>query len=54
MVNNDKTNIIPHIEITSNRKSNEPIPPLTVIDSKNKGESMKEDNMISLMDGIFY
>jgi hypothetical protein len=50
----EKSNLIPHIELTEQVKSNEAIPPLTVLDIKNRGESMKEDKMVSLMDGVVY
>ena len=50
----EKSNLIPHIELTEHVKSNEAIPPLTVLDFKNRGESMKEDKLVSLMDGVVY
>lgn len=49
-----KSNLIPHIELTKHVKSNEAIPPLTVLNFKNRGESMKEDKFVGLMDGVVY
>jgi hypothetical protein len=50
----EKSNLIPHIDLTVHVKSNEVIPPLSVLDLKNRGESMKEDKLVSLMDGVVY
>ncbi len=50
----EKSNLIPHIQLTEQVKSNEAIPPLTVLNFKNRGESMKEDKFVGLMDGVVY
>jgi hypothetical protein len=40
--------------LTEHVKSNEAIPPLTVLNFKTRGESMKEDKLVGLMDGVVY
>lgn len=51
---NDKTKEIPHIILSEQIKSLEALPPISTIDLKNKGETMKNDKWIGLMDGVIY
>jgi hypothetical protein len=44
----------PRIELSERVKSNEALPPITTLDLKNRGESMREDKMVGIMDGVVY
>jgi len=44
----------PRIELSECVKSNEALPPITTLDLKNRGESMREDKMVGIMDGVVY
>ncbi len=50
----DKASVRPQIELSEHIKSNEALPPLTTLDLKNRGESMREDKLIGIMDGVVY
>lgn len=50
----EKANERPRIELSEHVKSNEALPPITTLDLKNKGESMRKDKLIGLMDGVVY
>jgi hypothetical protein len=50
----EKSNARPKIELSEHVKSNEDLPPLSTLDLKNRGESMREDRLIGIMDGVFY
>ncbi|MEN9998048.1 MAG: hypothetical protein RI922_1038 [Bacteroidota bacterium] len=44
----------PRIELSERVKSNEVLPPLTTLDLKNRGESLREDKLVGIMDGVVY
>lgn len=44
----------PHIDLSERVKSKEVLPALSTLNLKNKGESMKEDKLVGLMDGVKY
>jgi hypothetical protein len=50
----EKSNARPIIELSEHVKSNDVLPPLTTLDLKNRGESMREDKLNGIMDGVFY
>jgi hypothetical protein len=50
----EKSNARPNIELSEHVKSNDVLPPLTTLDLKNRGESMREDKLNGIMDGVFY
>ena len=50
----EKSNAHPNIELSEKVKSNEILPPLTTLGLKNRGESMREDKLVGIMDGVFY
>lgn len=50
----EKSTTRPTIELSEHVKSNEDLPPLTTIDLKNRGESMREEKLNGIMDGVFY
>jgi hypothetical protein len=50
----EKASVRPQIELTERVKSNEALPPLTTLDLKNRGESMRDDKLAGLMDGVVY
>ncbi len=50
----EKASMRPHIELSEHIKSNEALPPLTTLDLKNRGESMREDKLDGIMDGVVY
>ncbi len=50
----EKTNAHPNIKLSEKVKSNEILPPLTTLGLKNRGESMREDKLVGIMDGVFY
>jgi len=50
----EKASARPQIVLTEHVKSNEVLPPLTTLDLKNRGESMRDDKLAGLMDGVVY
>jgi hypothetical protein len=50
----EKASVRPQIELAERVKSNEALPPISTLDLKNRGESMREDNLAGLMDGVVY
>lgn len=50
----EKVSARPNIELSERVKSNEAFPPLTTLDLKNRGESMREDKLYGIMDGVVY
>ena len=43
----------PNVELSEKNKSNELLPPLTTLDLKNRGHSMREDKSLDMMDGLY-
>jgi hypothetical protein len=43
-----------HIELAERAKSIEALPPISTFDLKNKGESMRQDKLTGMMDGVVY
>lgn len=50
----EKASERPRIELSERVKSNEVLPPITTLDLKNRGESMREDKLAGIMDGVVY
>jgi len=50
----EKASERPRIELSERVKSNEALPPLTTLDLKNRGESMRDDKLVGIMDGAVY
>lgn len=50
----EKASTRPNIELSERVKSNKALPPISTLDLKNRGESMREDNLAGLMDGVVY
>lgn len=50
----EKSNVRPNVELSQESKSNEVLPPLTTLDLKNRGQSMREDRSVDIMDGVVY
>jgi hypothetical protein len=50
----EKESAHPNVDLSERVKSNEAFPPLTTLDLKNRGESMREDKLYGIMDGIVY
>lgn len=50
----EKASERPRIELSERIKSNEVLPPITTLDLKNRGESMREDKMVGIMEGVVY
>lgn len=50
----EKSNARPNVELSQESKSNEVLPPLTTLDLKNRGQSMREDRSVDIMDGVVY
>ena len=50
----EKSNARPNVELSEESKSNEVLPPLTTLDLKNRGQSMREDRTVDIMDGVVY
>lgn len=51
---NEKPRDTPQIDLAEYRYANEPLPPISTLNLKNKGESLKNENYIGLIDGIVY
>ena len=43
----------PNVKLSEKNKSNELLPPLTTLDLKNRGHSMREDKSLDMMDGLY-
>jgi hypothetical protein len=50
----EKESAHPNVDLSEHVKSNEAFPPLTTLDLKNRGESMREDKLHGIMDGVVY
>lgn len=50
----EKASPSPHFDLSERVKSKEVLPALSTMNLKNKGESMKEDKLVGLMDGVKY
>jgi hypothetical protein len=50
----EKSNARPNVQLSEESKSNEVLPPLTTLDLKNRGQSMREDRTVDIMDGVVY
>ncbi|MES2799479.1 MAG: hypothetical protein V4638_05650 [Bacteroidota bacterium] len=44
----------PSVELFGNRPSDEDLPPITNVNLKNRGVSMKNDNLVGLMEGVSF
>lgn len=50
----EKVSERPRIELSERVKSSDVMPPITTLDLKNRGESMREDKLVGIMDGVVY
>lgn len=50
----EKSNARPNIELSEHVKSNEALPPLSTLDLKNRGESIREEGLVGIMNGAVY
>lgn len=48
------SNYTTRVELTGNRASNEELQPISTIDLQNRGNSMRNDNTVVIMEGVSY